>query len=54
VTDDPAGTLASWIDADGLGWRLTRLGPAALRLAADDPPSAELSARLAAGGKGAW
>jgi hypothetical protein len=54
VTDDHAGTLASWIDADGLGWRLTRLGPAALRLAADDPPSADLSARLAAVRTAAW
>ena len=54
MTDDHAGTLASWVDADGLGWRLTRLGPAALRLAADDAPSADLSARLAAVRSAAW
>jgi len=54
VTDDHASTLASWVDADGLGWRLTRLGPAALRLAADDAPSADLSARLAAVRSTAW
>lgn len=54
MTDDRAGTLASWVDADGLGWRLTRLGPAALRLAADDAPSADLSARLAAVRSAAW
>lgn len=48
------GTPASWVAGDGLGWRLTRLGPAALRLVADDEPSAELSARLAAVRAVAW
>ena len=45
---------AAWTDGDGLGWRLTRLGPAALRLATDAEPSAELSARLAAVRTAAW
>jgi len=48
------GTPTSWVDGDGLGWRLTRLGPAALRLTADAPPSAELSTRLATVRAAAW
>ena len=48
------GAPSAWVDGDGLGWRLTRLGPAALRLAADAEPSAELSARLAAVRAVAW
>lgn len=49
-----AGAAVEWRDADGLGWRLERLGPAALRLAADAEPSAELSARLATLRRLAW
>ncbi len=37
----------AWADAEGTTWRLGRLGPAALRLAADAAPSADLSRRLA-------
>ncbi len=48
------GTPVAWVDSDGLGWRLTRLGPAALRLAADAEPSAELSVRLATVRTVAW
>ncbi|MFU8888133.1 MAG: carboxyltransferase domain-containing protein [Trueperaceae bacterium] len=48
------GAPGAWADGDGLGWRLTRLGPAALRLVADAEPSAELSARLAAVRAVAW
>jgi KipI family sensor histidine kinase inhibitor len=44
----------TFVGADGLTWRLTRLGPAALRLSADAPPSASLSARLAAVREVAW
>lgn len=40
-------THGVWSDAEGVTWRLTRLGPAALRLVADAPPSAALSHRLA-------
>lgn len=43
-----AGRARAWHDAHGLGWRLTALGPAAWRLAADAEPSAALSRRLAA------
>ena len=48
------GTPTSWVDGDGLGWRLARLGPSALRLTADAPPTAELSARLATVRAVAW
>ncbi len=48
------GTPTSWVDGDGLGWRLSPLGPAALRLTADAPPSAELSTRLATVRAVAW
>lgn len=44
----------TWHDADGLSWKLGAFGPAALRLEADAPPSAELSRRLARLRATAW
>ncbi len=44
----------TWHDADGLSWKLDAFGPAALRLEADAPPSAELSQRLARLRAAAW
>lgn len=49
-----AGDGLAWQDDDGLAWRLERLGPGALRMAADAEPSAVLSARLAAVRRQAW
>jgi KipI family sensor histidine kinase inhibitor len=48
------GDGLAWHDDDGLGWRLDRLGPGALRMLAHATPSAELSARLAAVRRRAW
>jgi len=48
------GDVARWHDDDGIAWRLDRLGPAALRLAAEVEPSAALSLRLAAVRRHAW
>lgn len=44
----------TWVDDNSLPWRLTRLGPASLRLSADAPPSAALSTRLAGVRRVAW
>ena len=48
------GAGLAWHDGDGLGWRLDRLGPGALRMLADAEPSAALSTRLAAVRRAAW